>query len=86
MNGKKKFHKPNGPAFDAGQEWRGCDGSAKVEIISVRKFGEGKFDSEITYLQSDGSVAKKDAWNFQVRYYHVADRALMKEIDRECAE
>ena len=76
MNGKKKFHKANGPAFAIGEVWYGNGGRAKVTIISVRKFGEGKWDYEVTYLQSDGSTHSKDAWNFQVRYEHAADCVL----------
>ena len=75
MNGKIKFHKATGPAFDAGEVW--VDSSnAKAQIVSVRRYVNA-----ITYHMSDYSVTyttgngthEKDAWNFQVRYTHQAD-------------
>ena len=75
MNGTKKFHKPNGPAFNVGEQWISSNGN-RVFILSTRKFGEGKFDYEVTYSQSHGLPHSKDAWNFQVRYNHVADNNL----------
>lgn len=76
MNGKRKFHKPNGLAFAVGQEWRGISGNFKCFIDSVTKFGSGKFDYTVAYHYEDGSTAEKDAWSFQVRYQHVADLHL----------
>jgi len=74
MNGKIKFHKANGAAFNAGEQWVSCDGAGiKCEIVSVRKFGDGKWDYEVTYKYPNGDISTKDAWNFQVRYQHVAD-------------
>ena len=83
MNGAKKFHKANGPAFNPGEVWYSSSGS-RVEIVSVRKYNNmimteeqlGISDYGVTYLQSNGSTNEKDAWNFQVRYEHVADKDL----------
>jgi len=75
MNGKIKFHKPNGPAFYQGELWLACDGSGlKCWIDRVEKYGDGKFDYIIHYIYLDGETSSKDAWNFQVRYYHSADK------------
>lgn len=79
MNRQVKFHKPNGPAFNKGERWIGSSKS-EVVIISVEKFGEGKFDHQVKYSQVDGSVAEKDAWNFQVRYQHIADKNIKKHL------
>lgn len=76
MNGTKKFHKPTGPAFAVGEQWVSIAGKIKCKILSVRKYGEGKWDYEATYEYTDGSQASKDAWSFQVRYAHVADQNL----------
>ncbi len=77
MNGKIKFHKATGPAFNEGEIWVSASGS-KVKIISVCRY-----PGAITYYTSDYSVTyytgegdnthEKDAWNFQVRYTHQAD-------------
>lgn len=75
MNGAKKFHKPNGPAFNVGEQWISYSGN-RVTILSTRKFGEGKFDYEVSYRQLHGPNCERDAWNFQVRYNHVADKNL----------
>jgi hypothetical protein len=76
MNGTRKFHKPNGPAFDVGQEWRGISGNFSCFITGVKKFGDGKFDYRVFYRYEDGVTCDKDCWSFQVRYEHVADRDL----------
>lgn len=86
MNGKKKFHKVNGPAFNPGEVWYSCDGAGiRVEIVSVRPYTKrvgrsdelsGISDYGVTYLQSDGTTNEKDGWNFQVRYFHQADKNL----------
>lgn len=75
MNGNIKFHKPNGPAFNFGEIWVPCSrpDAYKVTIVSVRKFGDDKFDYEVTYVDDRGIEMHKDAWNFQVRYMHIAD-------------
>jgi hypothetical protein len=72
MNGNVKFHKANGPAFNPGEVWVSSSG-CKCQIDSVRKFGDDKWDYEVTCVYPDGAKFSKDAWNFQVRYQHVAD-------------
>lgn len=74
MNGKKKFHKANGPAFKVGELWD--DGN--VEIVGVRQYGEGKWNFDVTYRYVDRpeKILDKDAWNFQVRHHHPADKEL----------
>lgn len=83
MNGTTKFHKATGPAFYTGEIWYSHAGNIKVEIVSVRKYnteGNHTSDYEVTYLTSPDSdrtkTHSKDAWNFQVRYGHQADRVL----------
>lgn len=76
MNGVKKFHKANGPAFTPGEKWCAADGSGLTcEIVSVRPFGtkKGKWDYIVRYRYKDGMECEKDAWCFQVRYKHPAD-------------
>lgn len=85
MNGAKKWHKATGPAFNKGEQWVGS-GGGRVTIVSVRKYPGAKPDSNhtsdygVTYewVDSNGEVRQheKDAWNFQVRYKHIADRYL----------
>jgi hypothetical protein len=78
MNGNKKFHKPTGPAFNVGEVWHGVSGT-QVTIVSVRKYDNGGTqisDYAVTYDQLGGVRCEKDAWNFQVRYQHDADRDL----------
>ena len=78
MNGAVKWHKPTGPAFNAGEVWVGSAGN-KVTIVSVRKYhitGNHISDYGVTYEWVErGKVVQheKDAWNFQVRYTHSAD-------------
>lgn len=78
MNGTKKWHKANGPAFAPGEEWVSVDGAEhQRKIVSVRKFGNGKWDYEVTYKSLTTDMEwTKDAWNFQVRYQHIADRDI----------
>ena len=79
MNNKIKFHKANGPAFATGEKWISCDGCGiECEIISVHKFGNGKWEYDITYMFEDGTTHSKDAWNFQVRYMHIADHDFVR--------
>ncbi len=73
MNGAKKFHKPTGPAFKAGEVWFGISTKHPVEIEKVEKFGDGKWDFNIVYSDEDENIWERDAWNFQVRYQHQAD-------------
>jgi hypothetical protein len=79
MNGKIKLHKVTGPAFNPGEEWVGS-GGIRCWIVSVRKYpgamSDHVSDYGVTYRYSDGAQSEKDAWNFQVRYRHVADFKL----------
>lgn len=80
MNGKIKFHKATGPAFNPGEIWVGSRGH-RVEVVSVRKYpgatSDHTSDYGVTYKvapKSDPEAQhEKDAWNFQVRYTHQAD-------------
>ena len=79
MNGEIKWHKPTGPAFAPGEEWVSTCGY-RVKIISVRKYPGATTnhisDYGVLYEQLGGAPNhEKDAWNFQVRYTHVADLA-----------
>lgn len=76
MNGDIKWHKANGPAFAPGEQWRSVSGNIRCEIVSVSKFGPDKWDYLVTYKYPDGGGHTKDAWNFQVRYQHIADNNL----------
>jgi len=76
MNGTVKWHKANGPAFKPGEEWRSIAGNIYCTIVSVRKYGPGKWDYEVTCRYRDGREFSKDAWNFQVRYMHIADKFI----------
>lgn len=80
MNGKRKWHKANGPAFLPGEQWysaqHGQTDVGSCTILSVRQFGLGKWDYEVTYVYHDGRISHKDVWNFQVRYYHCADEVI----------
>ena len=85
MNGKIKFHKATGPAFNVGERWCFADGSASyVEIISVTKYrgatGNTSSDYEVTYKtdpkNNPDATNTKDAWNFQCRYMHIADMSV----------
>lgn len=84
MNGAKKFHKATGPAFHRGEEWVSSCGN-RVYILSVRKYPgaatEANHNSDygVTYeWMENGHYVQheKDAWNFQVRYQHIADKDL----------
>ena len=85
MNGTKKWHKANGPAFNPGEQWFGISSKFPVTIVSVRKYLFASTDSNhtsdygVTYeWVQNGTVVRheKDAWNFQVKYEHIADRYL----------
>ena len=82
MNGKNKWHKATGPAFAVGEQWISHVGRINTTIVSVRKYPGASPDSNhisdygVTYQYSDGTTHEKDAWNFQVRYHHVADDNL----------
>lgn len=78
MNGKIKFHSPDGPAFQAGERWVSSSGT-EVEIIRMSRWGTDKWDIDVVYypvLERDADPYTKDAWNFQVRYTHLADLAV----------
>lgn len=82
MNGRIKFRKPNGPAFEKGQVWVSSSG-LRVKIVSIRVYPGADIsnlyisDYAVTYewTEYDGTVRQheKDAWNFQVRYTHQSD-------------
>lgn len=81
MNGKIKWHKPTGPAFNVGEQW--TSGNSTVTIVSVRKYPGATTnhisDYGVTYAWRKGDEViqhEKDAWNFQVRYGHISDRVL----------
>ncbi|BAJ09090.1 hypothetical protein KPP10_gp127 [Pseudomonas phage KPP10] len=84
MNGSRKFHSPDGPAFFPGEIWVSCEGF-EVEILKVERYGADKWDVDVYYIQcrwknADDAVFVKDAWNFQVRYEHHADRRVHEKI------
>lgn len=85
MNGVRKWHKAHGPAFNPGEVWISHAGNTRVTIVEVRKYPGAAKDSNhtsdygVTYeWNGRGGVVQheKDAWNFQVRYGHLADRNL----------
>ena len=80
MNGERKWHKATGPAFHVGEEWVSHAGNIRCWIVSVRHYpgatGHHISDYGVTYRYADGQEHEKDAWNFQVRYGHVADTKL----------
>ena len=85
MNGKRKFHKATGPAFKPGEVWLPADGSStECRIVSVELYpgaitdylSDYKVTYQFEYEQSYSPHREKDAWNFQVRYMHVADKDL----------
>jgi len=39
------------------------------EILGISDYG-------VTYMQRNGTTHEKDGWNFQVRYFHQADKDL----------
>lgn len=82
MNGAKKFHKATGPAFNPGEVWVSHAGKIRVTIGEVRKYPGADADSNhtsdygVTYKWTENNEVvqhEKDAWNFQVRYQHIAD-------------
>jgi hypothetical protein len=85
MNGNHKWHKATGPAFNPGEQWISHAGNSHVTIVSVRKYPgaspESNYTSDygVTYAWGEGDKIvqhEKDAWCFQVRYGHIADRNL----------
>lgn len=75
MNGAKKFHSPDGPAFNSGEVWKSSRGSA-VTVQNVERWGAEKWDVDVYYLTESGQRYMKNAWSFQVRYEHNADKGL----------
>lgn len=74
MNHNQKFHNPKGPAFNVGEKWIAADGQGGECIINnTMKYGPDKWDVAVFYECKNGQVYEKDAWNFQVRYFHIAD-------------
>jgi hypothetical protein len=77
MNGAKKFHKPDGPAFNEGEIWYSADGMGiEAKIERTERYGVDKWDVMVYYSfprTGHDNKACKDAWNFQVRYEHQAD-------------
>ena len=79
MNGQIKFHKPTGPAFHVGEVWHSVAGNIRVTILGVRKYANGGneiSDYAVRYDNGQGVEVEKDAWNFQVKYRHQADKGL----------
>ncbi|UPW35945.1 hypothetical protein QE320_gp109 [Pseudomonas phage EM] len=77
MNGAKKFHSPNGPAFNPGEVWRSADGM-EVAILSTHRYGVDKWDVDVYYARTSepNKTIVKGAWGFQVRYQHIADEEV----------
>jgi len=90
MNGEIKWHKATGPAFAPGEQWVSTCGN-RVSIVSVRKYPGAKPESNhtsdygVTYEWMERGEMRqheKDAWNFQVRYTHVADQPILEQRRR----
>ena len=82
MNGAKKFHSPDGPAFNKGEVWEACDGSGvTVEIDYTERWGTEKWDVDVLYTCGNSKFVR-NAWAFQVRYQHQADKELQKQFER----
>lgn len=85
MNGTRKFHKATGPAFQPGEVWLSHSGKNRVEIVTVFKYlgapeeNAHTSDYGVIYKWTENGEVRqngKDAWNFQVRYGHIADKDL----------
>lgn len=81
MNGTINWHDATGPAFAPGEIWEDV-GDHRVSIVRVEKYPGA--DAHSTHPKDfcvwyewaeDDTVqcGKKDSWNFQVRYTHIAD-------------
>lgn len=82
MNGKVKFHSPDGPAFAPGQVWEGVSGT-RCEILRVERYGVDKWDVDVFYWYPSDDFKRelrKNTWSFQVRYQHEADRRVKLAI------
>lgn len=75
MNGAKKFHSPDGPAFNSGEVWSSPSGFV-VTVQNVERWGSEKWDVDVYYLTVSGQRYMKNAWSFQVRYEHSADKGI----------
>lgn len=78
MNGAKKFHNPDGPAFNKGERWEGVSGT-QAEIIRTERYGVDKWDVDVFYwfpVEGHFREVSKNAWSFQVRYQHIADKEI----------
>lgn len=62
MHRNVKWHE----ADEQVEKWRGSSGT-ECEIVSVRKFGNGRWDYEVTYRCTDGTEYNKDIWNLRGR-------------------
>lgn len=75
MNGIRKFHPPTGPAFAPGEKWLAFDDSTRpVTIVERRQYGPNKWDVDVIFKDVEGFRHQKDAWFFQIRHYHIADK------------
>lgn len=74
MNGAKKWHSPDGPAFNEGEVWEAVGGH-KVTILRTERYGVDKWDVDV-YYTSHKMTHRKNAWSFQVRYEHQADKEI----------
>ena len=71
------FYKPEDEVFDIGERWcaSGDPTGKGVIILGVSRFNEGMYDVSVYYKEEGQNyVYEKDAWNFQVRYFHSSDR------------
>ena len=78
MNGAKKFHSPDGPAFNPGEIWEAVGGN-RAEIKAVKRWGVDNWDVDVYYTDPDSNLdigMRKNAWAFQVRYQHQADKEI----------
>lgn len=77
MNGVKKFHSPDAPAFNPGEQWIGTSG-AVYEVLSTRRYSTDKWGVDVCYCMITQPEVHwtKDAWNFQFRFTHRADLAV----------
>lgn len=78
MNGAKKWHSPDGPAFNPGEVWEAVGGH-RATIVKTIRWGVDKWDVAVFYYSNSDDTKReysKDAWNFQVRYEHQADKEI----------
>jgi len=75
MNGAKKFHSPDGPAFNSGEVWI-SSGGLVVTVQNVERWGAEKWDVDVYYSTESGQRNMKNAWSFQVRYEHNSDKGF----------